>query len=341
MIGVRCAEVPERVARMTVSSENQFYLELGVIKGWALFFEKEIPERVKQAIRKLEDLGLGVIGKSEEQLREEVDAQAHLMNDVLNDIEDLKQLGSLAVRLASDPQLKVEVGDEIKQIWEEAEQQAHTEPAPVNQASSTAAIPDDRANEVRTLSETMTDDQIAHELTVSRDTVIRFRKKHGIEKPHGVRAGATRGEYQWEPWQKQKLIEMKRAGASYGEIAKVVGKTPNQCSGMWFWEKKKLDSGASSPAALPDDERPDSPPERLISAHNSYAGKRDPQPNPLQESDWPDIEQMLNKQRRSVSQIASDYEVDFDTMRAFIDEHQEPPPGEPQPSKPSVAVPAA
>jgi hypothetical protein len=78
----------------------------------------------------------------------------------------------------------------------------------------------------------------------------------------------------------------------------------------------------------PPEEREDSSPERLISAHNSYAGKRDPQPNPLQESDWPDIEQMLNKQRRSVSQIASDYEVDFDTMRAFIDEHS---PGEPRP----------
>jgi hypothetical protein len=202
------------------------------------------------------------------------------------------------------------------------------------------SLADHQIDEVRTLSETLTDEEIGHELGVSRDTVIRFRAKHDIGKEHGPREGKPRSQYQWETWQKQKLIEMKQAGASYGEIAKVVGKTPNQCSGMWFWEKKKLDTGAPSLSSPPDGQRPDSSPERLISSHNSYAGKRDPQPNPLQESDWPDIEQMLNRQRRSVSQLASDYEVDFDTMRAFIDEHQKPPPGEPQPSRPSVAVPA-
>src|SRR5580693_6124703 len=102
---------------MAVSSENQFYLELGIIKGWAIFFEKEIPDRVKEAIKKLEDLGLGVIGKGEDQLREEVAAQAHLMNEALNDIEDLQKLGSLTVRLAADEKFKVEVGEDVKQAF--------------------------------------------------------------------------------------------------------------------------------------------------------------------------------------------------------------------------------
>lgn len=69
---------------------------------------------------------------------------------------------------------------------------------------------------------------------------------------------------------------------------------------------------------------------KLQTDHDEYAGRRDPGQE-LTEADWPDIRKMLEKQRRSVSQIASDYDVEFATMRQFIDRHSwdgKPAPGE-------------
>ncbi len=69
---------------------------------------------------------------------------------------------------------------------------------------------------------------------------------------------------------------------------------------------------------------------KLQTDHDEYAGRRDPGQE-LIEADWPDIRKMLEKMRRSVSQIASDYDVDFATMRQFIDRHSwngKPAPGE-------------
>ena len=63
------------------------------------------------------------------------------------------------------------------------------------------------------------------------------------------------------------------------------------------------------------------PAEKLIADHGGYAGRRDPG-QALVDDDWHDIKVMLNVKRLSVSRIASDYDVDFDTLRAFIDRHQ-------------------
>ncbi|OWK39470.1 helix-turn-helix transcriptional regulator [Fimbriiglobus ruber] len=303
---------------MTVSSENQFYLELGIIKGWALFFEKEIPERVKQAIRQLEDLGLGVIGKSEEQLREEVEAQSYLLNDALNDIEDLKQLGSFNTRLADNPEFKREVRPEIKeerdQAWEEPEQTV-TAKAPQKSTS----ISDDQVEEIRRLAESMTDEEIGTHLGVSRDTVIRFRAKHGIEKNRGPREGVPRSNYQWEPWQKQKLIEMKQAGASYAEIGKAIGKTASQCSGIWFWEKKKLEKRGEPNSSDQELDRPmeETSVDGGVTAISPAARWK---PSPLSPDDWSDIQKMLVS-GQSRESIASDYDIPVEDLDAFVASH--------------------
>lgn len=178
------------------------------------------------------------------------------------------------------------------------------------------SIPEAQVEAVRRMSETMTDDEIAVAQGVSRDTVIRFRKKHGIEKTAGPREGRTRWEYQWEPWQKQKLIEMKQAGASYGEISKVVGKTPNQCSGMWHWEKKKLEAAAESPPdVVADTADEDSSPPDLANLVYSPADRW--KPSPIDAAEWPDIQEMLGA-GRSREAIASDYDVPVEDLDEFI-----------------------
>ncbi len=60
------------------------------------------------------------------------------------------------------------------------------------------------------------------------------------------------------------------------------------------------------------------PAEKLISDHSEYAGKRDPG-QPLEDTDWPDIDAMLNQRRMSISQVASAYDVQFGTMSSFIE----------------------
>jgi hypothetical protein len=52
-----------------------------------------------------------------------------------------------------------------------------------------------------------------------------------------------------------------------------------------------------------------------------YIGEREPGAE-LEDSDWPDIEIMLNKKRYNVTKISEIYKVDFKTMRTFIDRNQ-------------------
>ena len=225
------------------------------------------------------------------------------------------------------------------------------------------SISDDRVEEIRKMSGTMTDDEIAIETKTSRSTVLRFRETHGIEKDKGPRDGCGRPSYEWEPWQKQKLIEMKLAGHSYGEISEAVGKTRSQCSGMWFWEKKKLEAASDErgddglvndkiepeveepkseelEADLSEDEESEevdqaeavpepSPPQGLTLAHPGYAGKRED--GQLQDEDWPDIKARLAKgdTRRA---IAGDYDAELEDLDFFIASNQrreaKQPPGE-------------
>ncbi|MCE9567408.1 MAG: hypothetical protein K8U57_35860 [Planctomycetes bacterium] len=65
-----------------------------------------------------------------------------------------------------------------------------------------------------------------------------------------------RDEYEWKPWQKQKLAEMKLAGKSYEEIEAVIGKNPSQCRGMWAVERKKLDLATPETPASEHDPDP-------------------------------------------------------------------------------------
>ncbi len=72
-------------------------------------------------------------------------------------------------------------------------------PAPADQSKHTASLEaaadEDPLAAIAKLSETMSDDDIAEHLGVSRSTVLRYRKERGIEKPKGVRQGTQRSEY--------------------------------------------------------------------------------------------------------------------------------------------------
>jgi hypothetical protein len=146
----------------------------------------------------------------------------------------------------------------------------------------------------------------------------------------------TRGKYEWEPWQKQKLIEMKLAGRSYGEIADAVGKSRSQCSGMWFWEKKKLDletspqpepsvsdDSAVGDVAAQDEESAGviamlAEPDPDISV-NSPAARWEP--SPIAPSDWPDIRHML-ADGGTLESIASDYDIPVADLEDFIEDRR-------------------
>jgi transposase-like protein len=213
---------------------------------------------------------------------------------------------------------------------------ADSDAAEVGPHKSQGSIPDDQVDQVRQMAESMTDDEIALELGVSRDTVFRYRRKHGIEKPRGPRGNKDRTAYEWEPWQKQRLVEMKLAGRSYGEIAEAVGKSRSQCSGMWFWEKKKLAPDAS---AQPEQSVSDGPAEVEVAAKDEEAagiremlterepeiGVNDhasrPKPSPIDPSDWPDIRQML-ADGRSLEAIAGDYDVSVSELEDFVEERE-------------------
>lgn len=244
-----------------------------------------------------------------------------------------------------------EVEEEIK-----AAADAPKSPAEVDNGATESASPkawntlsDDQADIVRQMAESMTDDEIAADRGVSRDTVLRFRKKHGIEKSRGPREGKTRWEYQWEPWQKQKLIEMKQAGASYSEIGTAIGKTPSQCSGMWFWEKKKLEVADAEIPKTSVEPEPTKPANATVSAVIVSPAARWT-PSPLNADDWPDIQRML-ADGRSRETIAYDYDVPTDMLNTFIAERlaetrerhaaKGSPPGESSASVPTLTDSAA
>lgn len=221
-----------------------------------------------------------------------------------------------------------EIAEELVLSPHEVERIATPEPTPIAvQVASTDedghGLSDDQVEIVRELSETMTDDEIAEHLGVSRHTVFRFRGRHGIEKSQGPREGRTRWEYQWEPWQKEALVEMKLAGKSYSEIGKAIGKTSSQCSGMWFWEKKKLEKrAAEADGPVPEDglataDTPSPSPEPQATAVTIPAPADRWKPSPLSEDDWPDVQQMLAS-GRSREAIAGDFEVPVEDLNNFI-----------------------
>ena len=95
-------------------------------------------------------------------------------------------------------------------------------------------------------------------------------------------------------------------------------------------KKAKKEGGTPLPAETMSKPFTPVPADKLVRDHSGYAGRRDPD-QPLLDSDWPDIENMLNVKRMSISQIASVYDVTFGTMRSFIDTHEareEQSPGE-------------
>lgn len=96
--------------------------------------------------------------------------------------------------------------------------------------------------------------------------------------------------------------------------------------------RKKAEKEGGTPRPVETTPKPFTPvpADKLVRDHSGYAGRRDPN-QPLLDSDWPDIKNMLNVKRMSISQVASDYDVTFGTMRSFIDTHEtreEQSPGE-------------
>jgi len=63
-------------------------------------------------------------------------------------------------------------------------------------------------------------------------------------------------------------------------------------------------------------------PAQLPAPAEEYIGTR-PNGQPLDASDWPAIEKMMNKQRFNITKIAEIYKVDFKKMRDFIDSMQQ------------------
>lgn len=82
---------------------------------------------------------------------------------------------------------------------------------------------------------------------------------------------------------------------------------------------KRLEASATVAAIKATAPRADTPVDTLITKHNEYAGKRDPGQQ-LQDSDWPDIQEMLRK-GRNIRQVAHDYDVEFSVMNAFCDKN--------------------
>lgn len=59
---------------MSVSSENQFYFELGIVYGWSKLPTSAVPLRVQTAIDKLFSYGMGACKGSESWMMEEINA---------------------------------------------------------------------------------------------------------------------------------------------------------------------------------------------------------------------------------------------------------------------------
>lgn len=332
------------VAPMDHKAESRFLHDLGFIRG--MLWKQKTPHAVSEAITRVIGFATSSSGRLRSALAVEqrFEAEADRLSDdqreaVLTAGENAQdsssaqfaesigasQLGVLTYWCRIGAMTQDEVQEEI--------QASTPAPAlePVSHISevvpSAQSIPADQVGKVRELSETMTDEEVGNELGVSRDTVIRFRKKHGIEKENGPREGRTRWEYQWQPWQKQKLIEMKLAGHSYGEIAAVVGKTASQCSGMWFWEKKKLKTAPESGSAVqavpelvaavtaiaPADVPVDDTPARVTVSAPGW------EPTPIDPADWPDIQRMLAAGRTKEA-IAGDYDVPTADLERFVAE---------------------
>ena len=76
-------------------------------------------------------------------------------------------------------------------------------------------------------------------VTPPEEVAVEVQLQHaGYVLPKYV--GTPRSEYQWEPWQKAKLLEMRDAGKSWEDIVAVVGRTVQKCRAMYHNEKKKL-----------------------------------------------------------------------------------------------------
>lgn len=265
---------------------RQFLYDLGSIRGWA--WQKAVSDAVSEALDRLINFFSGSLQVTEivfappkpiEPIEKKVsDEVRHEIRDaygkypevtsismtegypldvverVLEPIRDYEAEEAAEAELAAEDEVALTGVSEVALSVSPPVETAIDNEAPIR---SHISILDDQADAVREMSETLTDDEIGDQLGVSRDTVFRFREKHGIKKTRGPREGKV----QWEPWQKQKLIELKLAGThSWSQIGKVVGKTANQCSGMWHWEKKKLDqageqlpTSAPMPALSPDD----------------------------------------------------------------------------------------
>ena len=129
--------------------------------------------------------------------------------------------------------------------------------------------------------------------------------------------------------QKDEVAQRYTAGESSGELSRAflcsIGTIANilrsrdvpmrQSAAQMNHEKKQHKNETYQPKAPP---RVDTPAERLIDAHDAYIGRREAD-QPLVDSDYDDIIDMMTRKGKSLKMIAGDYDVTLGTLEQFIE----------------------
>lgn len=172
---------------------------------------------------------------------------------------------------------------------------------------------------------------------------VQDRSQCEMHSPEETTQSFAASSSSWTREHKRILREMKLSGKfSWKQIAERLGRTTSQCSGMWHWEKQKLELGAAAHSG--DDGAVDVPPnepEKIVAkapvsqeleAEQPDLSSETPalsasiQPAPILtredsiilDAEWPDIQRMLAT-GSSREKIAGDYDVTVGELNAFID----------------------
>lgn len=129
------------------------------------------------------------------------------------------------------------------------------------------------------------------------------------------------------PEPREKIVENE-----YGPYLDKVDQLPTQPKKKRVWADEQRAAAAKRmqamhankklgyPARIPKPSLPrvDTSPGKLISGHEGYAGRRDPQASPLVDADWSDIKHRLKSPNETIAGIATDYRVSIEAMEGYI-----------------------
>jgi hypothetical protein len=196
-----------------------FVLSIGELKG--RLWHTPIPNAISDALDRL----TGYYAKH--WIRSEEDAD--ILRPCETDSESLSdhqrsQLLTVARQAVDDP-MSTEIAKEIGASHE----------AVVSYWQSMGAI--DESEALSIIADCATKKTVTE---ANEDSVTEPEDERPVEEdvlPEHV--ATTRKQYEWEPWQKEKLLEMKDGGSSWDEIVAVVGRDTSKCRAMYHNEKKK------------------------------------------------------------------------------------------------------